>query len=348
MTLEDRQTSMVLLGNAVSAGARRERACDVMGISLRTIERWEESPERPDQRRGPKTVPKNKLSEKECQKVLEIATSPEFRDCPPVQIVPKLADRGAYVASESTFYRLLRAAKLLAHRGRAKPPSRRRPDPLVATGPRQTWSWDITYLRSPIAGIFFYLYLVMDVFSRKIVGWEIFEKEDSGYASQVVEKACRREGIRKGQVDLHADNGSPMKGATLLATLRKLGVTPSFSRPSVSNDNPFSESLFKTVKYCPQFPDGPLATIPAWREWMTAFDRWYGTDHLHSGIQYVTPEDRHNGRDAEILANRKRVYEAAKKRRPERWSRGTRNWEPVTEVRLNPKDEDVDTVEKAA
>ena len=338
--LEDRRACASLAEEAVAAGARRERACEVMGISLRTMERWEKTPEQPDQRRGPKTAPKNKLAEEECQEVLQISTSPEFRDSPPVQIVPTLADRGEYVASESTFYRILRAAKLLAHRGRAKPPARRRPDPHVATGPRQTWSWDITYLRSRVAGIFFYLYLVMDVYSRKIVGWEIFEKEDGEYASQVVEEACRREGVEPGQVVLHADNGGPMKGSTLLVTLQKLGVTPSFSRPSVSDDNPFSESLFRTVKYCPQYPDGPLDSVQEWRDWMTQFERWYDTCQLHSGIQYVTPEDRHNGHDTEILAKRKRVYEEAKRRRPERWSRGTRNWEPITVVRLNPRKEE--------
>jgi putative transposase len=339
--LTDRWTSMDLAKEAVTGGARRKRVCEVMGISVRTMERWEKEPEKPDQRRGPKTVPKNKLTENECREVLRIATCPEFRDSPPVQIVPRLADRGEYVASESTFYRLLRAAKLLAHRGRAKAPARHRPDPHVATGPRQVWSWDITYLRSRVAGIFFYLYLVMDVYSRKIVGWEIFEKEDSAYASQVIEEACRREGVRKDELVLHADNGGPMKGSTLLVTLQKLGVTPSFSRPSVSDDNAFSESLFRTVKYCPQFPDGPLDSVQEWRVWMTQFERWYDTSHLHSEIQYVTPEDRHNGRDIEILARRKRVYEEAKKRNPERWSRGTRNWEPITVVRLNPRKVDL-------
>ena len=205
-----------------------------------------------------------------------------------------------------------------------------------ATGPNQVWSWDITYLKSPIKGVFFYLYVAIDVWSRKIVGWTIEVSESPEHSSRFLAAACEREGVEPGQLVIHSDNGGPMKGATLLATLQALGVATSFSRPSVSNDNPFSESLFGTMKYRPAFPDGPFKSIEDAGAWMTAFVRWYNTEHRHSGIRFVTPEERHSGREAALLEQRKIVYAKARAARPERWARSTRNWQPIGEVVLNP------------
>ena len=185
-------------------------------------------------------VPANKLSEHERQRIVAVANSEAFASMPPSQIVPALADRGLYIASESSFYRVLREADQLAHRGKAKAPKHRRPTPLKATAPNQLWSWDITYLATTVKGMFFYLYLIMDVYSRKIVGWEVLETESSEHAATVFQKAYLREGIAGQSLVLHSDNGAPMKGATMLATLQRLGVMPSLSRPSVSNDNPYS------------------------------------------------------------------------------------------------------------
>lgn len=146
---------------------------------------------------------------------------------------------------------------------------------------------------------------------------------------------CKSEGVNPDQVTLHSDNGGPMKGATMLVTMQKLGVMPSFSRPSVSNDNPYSESMFKTLKYCPQFPTKPFETIEAARVWVQEFVVWYNTEQLHSGINFVTPESKHAGNDAQILEKRGKVYAEAKKRNPARWSGSTRNWQPIREVKLN-------------
>jgi putative transposase len=185
-------------------------------------------------------------------------------------------------------------------------------------------------------GIYFYLYLFLDIFSRKIVGWQVYEAESSELASEVMRDICVRENIAPNQVVLHSDNGSPMKGATMLATLQTLGVVPSFSRPAVSNDNPFSESLFKTLKYRPTYPQRPFETILAARQWVSTFARWYNEEHRHSAIHFVTPAERHAGLDSALLCKRIEVYEAAKQKHPERWSGNTRNWQPIDIVHLNP------------
>ena len=268
--------------------------------------------------------------------MITIASSKEYRDLSPSQIVPKLADTGKYVASESTFYRILREEKMLAHRGKQLAPKRHKPDELIATAPNQVWSWDITFLRSNIAGMFFYLYLVMDVFSRKIVGHEVHYEQSQELSSLMIERICGNEGIDGNQIVLHADNGGPMKGATMLATLQRLGVATSFSRPSVSDDNPYSESLFKTLKYRPNYPSRPFASIEEADAWVEKFKNWYNTEHLHSGVRFVTPESRHDGKDGEILQKRLKTYEGAKARHPNRWSGKIRNWNRIEVVRLNP------------
>ncbi len=234
-------------------------------------------------------------------------------------------------------YRVLREADQLKHRAASNPPTRHRPSELVATSPGQVWSWDITYLKSPVLGVFFYLYLVVDIFSRKVVAAEVHVAEDSERAAELIAQACAAEGIDPDQLALHSDNGSPMKGATLLATLQELGVMPSFSRPRVSDDNPFSEALFRTAKYRPEYPSGPFASLEAARAWVKWFIQWYNHEHLHSGIRFVTPAQRHAGEDVRILERRRAVYEAARARNPERWSGDVRDWSRINEVRLNPE-----------
>jgi putative transposase len=319
---------------AVSDGARLFRACEEMQIDIRTYQRWKQQPAG-DQRNGPLTEPANKLTEEERKKVLELVTAPEYRDLPPSQIVPRLADQGKYLASESTLYRILRKEKMLAHRGKAQPATNSRPDELVATAPNEVWSWDITYLKMCIRGMFSYAYLITDIFSRKITAGDVFEEESSELSSQLMREACLKEGIQPDQLSLHADNGGPMKGATMLATLQKLGVAASFSRPRVSDDNPFSEALFRTMKYRPEFPEKPFENLEDARTWLNEFIHWYNHEHLHSGIQFVTPADRHDGKDVQILENRKNVYEKAKNKNPLRWSRQIRNWDRVQEVSMH-------------
>lgn len=350
-----------LIDEAVTAGARRRRCSELVGLSARTLERW-----RSELRLGKdddarhtrfhtslsaslfdRTAPSNKLAGEERAEILEVVNSAPFRDLSPNQIVPRLADEGVYLASESTIYRILREERQLKHRGRSKAPARHGSSSSaasrslsrshVATGPNQVWSWDITYLTTPVRGVFIYLYLIMDIWSRKIVGFEVYDVEAAALSARLFTATCRAERADPGNLVLHADNGGPMKGATMVVTLERLGVLASFSRPGVSNDNPFSESLFRTLKYRPEYPSNPFASIEAARAWVASFVRWYNTQHLHSSIRFVTPEDRHTGRETQILAARQAVYEEARTERPDRWSGPVRNWEPITEVRLNPE-----------
>jgi putative transposase len=337
--LAQRDQVMGMVSEAVGSGARQGRACALISLSERTLQRWQRDRAAGlgDRRPARIQAPKNRLDELERQRVLAIANSAEFGDLSPSQIVPRLVDRGQYVASESTFYRVLKHANQLKHRGAHKPAKPRgQPRALAATAPGQLYCWDITYLPTPVMGQYFYLYLFLDLFSRKIIGWQVYETESSELASEVMRDICERENIAPKQVVLHSDNGSPMKGATMLATLQTLGVVPSFSRPACSNDNPFSESLFKTLKYRPGYPRRPFESLLAARQWVQDFVRWYNTEHRHSAIKFVTPAQRHAGQDGLLLSRRNAVYEAAKARNPERWSGATRNWEPVTVVHLNP------------
>ena len=342
ITLPERRQILTWVEEAQTAGARLSVACQLLGITLRTLQRWRQSGEVvEDGRRSRNFMPANKLSETERQAVLSVANSQEFATLAPSQIVPMLAEQGRYLASESTFYRILREAKQLQHRQASRPATaRHKPKALTATAPNQLYSWDITYLPTPIKGVFLYLYLFMDVYSRKIVGWQIYERESSEWAADIVQDIVRREGIKRHQVTLHSDNGGPMKGATLLATLQTLGIQPSFSRPAVSNDNPYSEALFKTLKYRPGYPTTPFSSLNDARRWVAGFVDWYNHQHRHSAIQFVTPHQRHTGQDTALLKRRKTVYEAAQKQRPERWSGKTRNWEPILVVSLNPDNND--------
>jgi putative transposase len=333
--LEDRTAVLSLVKDAVASGCRQEKACEVVKIDARTYQRWVLGPALGDLRRGANSVPANKFTAEERAKIIAVSTEKEFCNMSPHQIVPNLADRGEYLGSESSFYRILADEKLMGHRGRAKAKQRARPAPYEATRPNQLYSWDITYLRSSARGQYFYLYLFLDIFSRKVVGWEVHEVESMDLSSKLLQKICLSEGVVKGQLHVHSDNGGPMKGATMLVTMQWLGVVPSFSRPSVSDDNPFSESMFRTLKYCPQYPTQPFENIEAARKWVAEFIEWYNTKHLHSGINFVTPNSKHKGEDIEILKKRNIIYLNARAKNPTRWSGKTRDWNPIERVKLN-------------
>ena len=338
----DRQTANALIVAAVTAGARRAKACAELEISDRTLRRWTKGGEvQPDQRPlVPRPEPANKLSAAERVAVLEACNSTEFASLPPAQIVPKLADQGCYLASESSFYRILRADGQQHHRGRAKPPMRCKPPTSYKAGaPCEVWTWDITWMPGPVAGMFFYLYLIVDIFSRKIVGWEVHERESADLAAILIRRAVLAEGCTLRPLVLHADNGSPMKGATMKVTMEKLGITASYSRPRVSNDNPFSEALFRTCKYRPEWPSKGFATKDDAQAWVKSFATWYNGEHFHSAIRFVTPDARHAGHDRATLANRASLYANARAQNPQRWSGKTRNWQPAGPVWLNPETE---------
>jgi len=334
-SLEERKHLIQLVKEALKEGIRKETACQLYGVALRTLQRWESAPEQSDQRLGPNSFP-NQISAEERSEVLAVVNSKKYADLAVPQIVPKLADEGIYLASESTFYRVMREEGLLTHRRKSAVPTRREPGRAVALRANEIWSWDITYLMGRIIGKYYYLYLMMDIYSRKIVGWEVHERESADLSAILVEETLLKEKAEGLVKIVHSDNGSPMKGATMLATLQRLGVMPSFSRPSVSNDNPYSESLFKTMKYVPEYPKGGFKSLEEAKEWVRKFVEWYNQKHLHSGIKYVTPESRHCGEEKGILEKRVLLYEEAKKKNPARWARKTRNWEAVEKVYLNP------------
>lgn len=322
-------------------------ACGDLTITLNTYLHWKSDVN--DKRKGPCDGPSNRLDQKTRDEVIAVSTSKEFVDLSPWVIVAKLADQGRYIASESSFYKILREKDLLAHRGKSEPRKHKRPAPLMATGPNQIWSWDITYVKSDVMGLYFYLYLFMDVYSRKIVGFDIFLNESMENSAMLLERICVKENIEKDKLVLHSDNGGAMKGATMLATMQRLGVVPSFSRPRVSDDNPYSESLFKTVKYHHTYP-GSFKTIEDANKWTSGFVYWYNEEHYHSGIKFVTPAQRHLGLDVAILENRKQVYLKAKERHPERWNgRSVKNFEYEEKVFLNYlQEENLNAIKKAA
>lgn len=304
---------------------------------MRTIERWEKDDGLIDKRKQATHLPANKLSEAERAMVLTIANSKTYQNLPPCKIVPMLADEGCYVASESTFYRVLRAENQLTHRQSSRPTKHHKPDAHEATGANQVWTWDISYLPTQVRGLYFYLYMIVDIFSRKIVGWSVHEVESSEHAAALIKQACLDEKVNREQIVLHSDNGSSMKGATMLAMLQTLGVLPSFSRPSVSDDNPYSEALFKTLKYHPTFPRwAKFAEINGSRHWCEKFVVWYNQVHLHSALKFVTPLQRHNGEDGAVRHERHLVYQVAKKKNPDRWSGNSRDWSLPEIVTLNP------------
>ena len=338
---KDRINIIELILEARSSGARQAKACEVIGISDRTYQRWSQDNNLRDGRLDAKHTPANKLTVFERQRMIKIANSPEYADLAPCKMVPLLADKGEYIASESSFYRVLTAENQIKHRQKSTiTKSIKKPRSLTATGANQLYSWDITYLPTLVKGIFFYLYLVMDIYSRKIVGWQVYEEESSDLAADLMTDICQREKIKRHQVTLHSDNGSPMKGATMLATLQQLGIVPSFSRPSVSNDNPYSESLFRTLKYRPEYPETAFRNLSAARTWVKGFTDWYNHEHLHSAIKFVTPSQRHTGEDKNVLEKRRQVYKQARAKNPGRWSGKIRNWTPIKEVYLNPENEE--------
>lgn len=279
--------------------------------------------------------PANKLSEAERARILAVVNAPEHASLPPSQIVPQLADAGQYIASESSFYRVLKEDGQQHHRGRAKAPVKRPVTTHAASAPKEVWCWDITWLPGPVKGTWYYWYMMLDLHSRYIVASEVYAVECNELAAGLLQRATLAQGIVGKPLVLHSDNGGAMKGATMLATMQSLGVVPSFSRPRVSDDNAYAEALFRTGKYCPLWPNQAFASLEEARAWVLRFTRWYNHEHRHSGIQFVTPAQRHHGKAPAILEQRKAVYEAARQRHPERWSGNTRNWDYEPTVWLN-------------
>lgn len=341
--VEDRRKMVAEVEAAHRAGARLAPACDLVGIRARTIQRWkvDSNLERGDGRvHAKRPLPGHALTQVEREQIVRVANESRFAQLPPARIVPMLADEGTYIASESSFHRVLRAHGQMHYRGRARAPQKMRPPTThIATAINQVWTWDMTFLPAEVLGRFFYLYLVLDLYSRKIIGWEVHETDSSDHAVNLARRTALAERIHclPAKPVLHGDNGATLKATTVLAMLTWLGIRASYSRPRVSDDNAFVESLFRTVKYRPEFPTKGFATVEHARQWVRRFTSWYNHDHRHSGIRYVSPAQRHAGQDRAILAARHELYTQMKAANPRRWSRHTRNWTPIAAVTLNPE-----------
>lgn len=338
--LPERRIIIGLIQEAVNSGARLSKACPEAQIGLRTYRRWFNAGSIQEDRRpeAVRTAPTNKLSDEEQERIVSLCNQSAFVDLPPTQIVPALMDQGVYVASESSFYRVLKKNGQLHHRGKSRVPQRKATlTTHTANGPCEVWCWDITYCASQVRGQYFYLYMFMDIYSRKLVGYEVFEEESGAHAVTVLQRALLNEQCFNKPVVLHSDNGAPMKSQTLKIKLEELGVLASYSRPRVSNDNAYAESVFRTLKYRPQWPSNGFKDLADVRQWIERFVYWYNQEHKHSKIRYVTPQQRHAGQDQQILENRKVVLEKAKNKTPSRWGgREIRNCTVIGPVLLNP------------
>ena len=284
----------------------------------------------------PRPTPARALRASERAHVLDVLASPRFVDRSPAEVVATLLDEGRYLCAERTMYRILAANQpVRERRNQRSHPCYTKPE-LVATGPNQTWSWDITRLRGPKRWTSFYLYVLLDIFSRYVVGWMVADRENAALAATLIEETCLKQGIEPQVLTLHSDRGAPMTSKCTAQLLADLGVTRSLSRPQVSDDNPFSEAQFKTLKYHPGFP-GRFEDITAAIAFCRSFFPWYNTEHRHAGIAMLTPDDVHHHRAPDVLAKRGRTLQAAWALHPERFVHGTPKPAPLPEaVWINP------------
>jgi putative transposase len=262
--------------------------------------------------------PPLKLSTQERQAVVDLLHLEPLVDASPHTIHAMLLDEGRYYCSTRTMYRILaEEGELKERRAVRRHPQYAKPE-LLATGPNQLWSWDITKLKGPVKWTYFYLYVILDVFSRYVVGWMVASRESATLAKTLISETCAKQGIALGQLTLHADRGSSMKSKAVALLLADLSITKTHSRPHVSNDNPFSEAQFKTLKYRPEFP-ARFGSLQDSRAFCRPFFRWYNTEHRHSGIAFMTPEDVHYGRATQIMQTRSTTLDAAFEAHPERF-----------------------------
>ena len=293
--------------------------CRALGLARTTLYRaWrrERFPVEPK----PRPKPARALGEDERQAVLEVLHEARFVDQPPAQVYATLLDEERYLCSERTMYRILEAkGEVRERRNQLEHPSYAKPE-LLATRPNEVWSWDITKLKGPVKWTYFYLYVILDIFSRYAAGWMVATLESAALAKRLIEETCLKQEIVAEQLTLHADRGPSMKSKCVAMLLSDLGVTKTHSRPHVSNDNPFSESQFKTLKYRPEFPDR-FGSIEDARAFCVDFFHWYNTEHHHSALGWLTPEDVHYGRGERLVEVRQHVLDIAYTQHPERFVR---------------------------
>ena len=306
-------------------------ACKTLGVSRSSVY-WARAAE-PKPSAGPTSRPPSAraLDATERTVVRELLNAERFVDCAPREVYATLLDEGTYYCSWRTMYRILAAhAEVRERRDQARHPVYTKPE-LLATQPNQLWSWDITKLRGPVKWTYFYLYVILDVFSRYGVGWMIAEREAAELAEQLIAETCAKQGIERGQLTIHADRGSAMTAKSVAVLMADLGVTKTHSRPHVSNDNPFSEAQFKTLKYRPGYPDR-FGCVADARMWGAEFFPWYNEQHHHTALSLLTPADVHYGRAEAVRRERQRVLEGAYAAHPERFVRGAPTVPEVPEV----------------
>ncbi len=296
-----------------------EQACNALEVSCATYYRWREKKKKP-QRSGKrkKQAPNFSLTKEEREKVIEELHSERFMDMPPRQVYAALLDEGTYLCSVRTMYRILEELGEVNERRKQVCRKHYQKPELIATSPNQVWSWDITKLKGPEKWNYFYLYVIIDIYSRCTVGWMIASRENGDLAKEFIEETCRKQNIAKDQLTIHSDRGGPMKCKTVAQLLLDLEVTKSHSRPRVSNDNPFSESQFKTLKYRPEYPKR-FGSIEDARAFCRSFFSWYNTKHYHGGIALLTPEAVHYNYAPQIMERRQQVLDNAYTKHPQRF-----------------------------
>jgi putative transposase len=292
-------------------------ACQVLGVPRSSFYRARQ----PKQEPRPRPTPQRALSQEEKTQVRQALNSERFQDSAPRQVYATLLDEGIYYCSWRTMYRILdEHQEVRERRNQLRHPKYVKPE-LLATNPNMLWSWDLTKLRGPVKWTYYYLYTILDVFSRYVVGWMIAERESATLAQQLIRTTCDKQGIQPGQLTVHADRGSSMRSKTVALLLADLGVTKTHSRPHISNDNPFSESQFKTMKYRPTYPER-FGSIQDARIWARSFFRWYNHDHHHTALGLMTPAVVHYGQAEAVIEQRQQVLQAAYEAHPERFVRG--------------------------
>jgi len=311
-------------------------ACEALGVSRAGLYRRRAVGNRPPRVSRKRPAPPRALSAEEKRNVIDILHSERFQDKAPHEVYSTLLDEGAYHCSIRTMYRILgENAEVKERRNQLRHPEYKKPE-LLATAPNQVWSWDITKLLGPAKWTYFYLYVILDIFSRYVVGWMVASRESAELAKRLITDSCSKQGIQKGQLTIHADRGSSMKSKPVAFLLSDLGITKTHSRPHVSDDNPYSEAQFKTLKYRPDFPDR-FGSIEDARAFCQTFFRWYNQEHRHTGISLLTPEMVHYGKARAIIESRQNVLTAAYDAHPERFVRKQPLHKPLPEAAwINP------------
>jgi putative transposase len=304
---------------ALSRDTGKKAACEALGVPRATFYRNNRTKPGRSNGNGSRPTPPLALIPEERQRVVDILHSERFQDQAPYEVYATLLDEGHYHCSIRTMYRILTSlyGGVTERRKRHQRTGYTKPE-LLATGPNQVWSWDITKLKGPVTWTYFYLYVILDIFSRYVVGWMVAHREQRALAHRLIDQTCAKQNIQPGQLTIHADRGSSMTSKVVAQLMADLGITQTHSRPHVSDDNPYSESQFKTLKYCPEFPDR-FGSIEDARAFCGPFFSWYNKKHRHSGIALMTPEQVHYGMAQRVIAQRAGVLEAAFMRNPIRF-----------------------------